>query len=64
MRRRALLTSAPALAAAPALAQGARAHTLRFIPQADVTSLDPLSTTSYAVRNHAHLVFDTLGNSR
>ncbi|RVT91633.1 ABC transporter substrate-binding protein [Rhodovarius crocodyli] len=60
MRRRALIAGTSGLAAAPALAQGARAHTLRFIPQADVTSIDPLSTTSYAVRNHAHLVFDTL----
>lgn len=64
MRRRHLLAGAAGLATVPltrpALAQGNRAHTLRFIPQADVTSIDPLSTTSYAVRNHAHLVFDTL----
>jgi len=33
---------------------------LRFVPQADVTALDPLSTTSYAVRNHGHLCWDTL----
>ncbi|MBS7811011.1 ABC transporter substrate-binding protein [Roseococcus pinisoli] len=60
--RRTLLGSAGALPllAGPALAQGAAAHTLRYIPQADVTSLDPLSTTSYAVRNHAHLCWDTL----
>jgi peptide/nickel transport system substrate-binding protein len=44
----------------PSLAQGDAATTLRFIPQADVTSLDPLATTSYAVRNHAHLCWDTL----
>lgn len=33
---------------------------LRFVPQADVTTLDPLGTTSYAVRNHGHLCWDTL----
>ncbi|MDQ1079656.1 peptide/nickel transport system substrate-binding protein [Pseudoroseomonas cervicalis] len=46
--------------ARPALAQGSAATTLRFIPQADVTTLDPLATTSYAVRNHGHLCWDTL----
>ena len=65
MQRRSLLASAAGLAAAPlvarpALAQGTAAHTLRFIPQADVTVIDPLATTSYAVRNHAHLCWDTL----
>ncbi|MBU8546484.1 MULTISPECIES: ABC transporter substrate-binding protein [Roseomonadaceae] len=45
---------------APALTQGAAAHTLRFIPQADVTTLDPLNTTSYGVRNHGHMCWDTL----
>jgi len=46
--------------AAPALAQGDAAHTLRMVPQADIMLLDPLATTSYAVRNHAHLCWDTL----
>ncbi|WP_408639644.1 ABC transporter substrate-binding protein [Roseomonas populi] len=61
--RRALLGTAATAAlirGAPAIAQGERAHVLRFVPQADVTSLDPLATTSYAVRNHAHLCWDTL----
>jgi peptide/nickel transport system substrate-binding protein len=48
------------LPAAPALAQGSAAHTLRYIPQADVTTLDPLGTTSYSVRNHGHMCWDTL----
>ena len=70
MQRRSLLQAAaastlasvlvkPALAA-PALAQPASSRVLRFIPQADVTTLDPLGTTSYAVRNHGHLCWDTL----
>jgi peptide/nickel transport system substrate-binding protein len=62
MRRRTLLGLAAAAIgpAAPALAQGPAAHTLRFMPQADVTSLDPMSTTSYGVRNHGHMCWDTL----
>ncbi len=66
MQRRQILGGAAGVAAAtfrpraPAIAQGDAAHTLRFIPQADVTSLDPLSTTSYAVRNHGHMCWDTL----
>ncbi|WP_204251178.1 ABC transporter substrate-binding protein [Elioraea rosea] len=64
MKRRTLLGTVPALASAalarPALAQGARATTLKMIPQADVSTIDPLATTSYAVRNHGHLVWDTL----
>ena len=60
MQRRALLTGLGTTLAAPALAQPANARTLRFIPQADVTTLDPLGTTSYAVRNHGHLCWDTL----
>jgi len=43
----------------PVLAQ-AKATTLRFIPQADLSSLDPIVTTSYAVRNYGYMVFDTL----
>jgi len=58
--RRALLGGATALLAAPALAQGEGRQVLRFVPQADVTVLDPLATTSYAVRNHGHLLWDTL----
>jgi peptide/nickel transport system substrate-binding protein len=33
---------------------------LRFIPQADLASVDPIWTTAYVTRNHGHLVFDTL----
>ena len=66
MQRRQILgatagfAAAPFLPSAPALAQGDAARTLRFIPQADVTTLDPLGTTSYAVRNHGHMCWDTL----
>jgi peptide/nickel transport system substrate-binding protein len=62
MRRRTLLSGlvAAAAPAAPALAQGSAATTLRFVPNADVTSLDPMSTTAYGVRNHGHMCWDTL----
>jgi peptide/nickel transport system substrate-binding protein len=63
MRRRTLLSGLAVAAAAPsmpALAQGPAATTLRYMPQADVTAVDPMSTTSYGVRNHGHMCWDTL----
>ena len=60
LTRRTLLGTGAALLARPALAQGGRAGTLRFIPQSDLTILDPLNTTAYPTRNHAHLCWDTL----
>ncbi|MFO1024602.1 MAG: ABC transporter substrate-binding protein [Acetobacteraceae bacterium] len=62
MRRRDLLKAVPAVAtaslAAPALAQGQRP--LRFIPQANLTSIDPIWTTAVITYNHAYAVYDTL----
>lgn len=46
------------LLAAPAFAQPARL--LRFVPHANLTSLDPVWTTAWITRNHAYLVYDTL----
>jgi peptide/nickel transport system substrate-binding protein len=63
LSRRALLTGGAASMTAlarPALAQSAAARTLRYIPQADVTVLDPLGTTAYPTRNHGHMCWDTL----
>jgi peptide/nickel transport system substrate-binding protein len=34
--------------------------TLKFIPQADLTVLDPIWTTAYIVRNHGYMVYDVL----
>src|SRR5712691_3233958 len=45
---------------APALAQGAAARTLRFVPQANLANFDPIWGTQYVVRNAAALVWDTL----
>ena len=61
--RRSLLVASAALSLAPALgrpavAQGAKV--LRFVPQADLSALDPVWTTGYVVRNHGYMVYDTL----
>src|SRR5947209_444852 len=45
---------------APALAQGAAARTLRFVPQGNLANFDPIWGTQYVVRNAAALVWDTL----
>ena len=63
--RRTLLKAAAAASALPligrpALAQGAGAMTLRFVPQANLTALDPIWTTATVTGNHAYHVFDTL----
>jgi peptide/nickel transport system substrate-binding protein len=62
--RRAILGAAAAAVAAPVLARPALAQaankTLFFVPQADLSGLDPIWTTGYVVRNHGYMVFDTL----
>ena len=64
MERRSFLGGAAGLAAAgmsaPALAQGAVARTLRVIPQANLTSLDPVWTTAVVTRNNAFMIYDQL----
>ncbi|MDN3565251.1 ABC transporter substrate-binding protein [Paeniroseomonas aquatica] len=62
MQRRSLMQAGFAAAAlpAPAFSQGAAARTLRVIPQANLTSLDPVWTTAVVTRNHAFLTYDQL----
>jgi peptide/nickel transport system substrate-binding protein len=65
LRRRTLLAAAPAAAmavAAPAAAraQSARERTLRMVPQANLTLLDPITTTAAVTENHGWTIFDTL----
>ncbi|MBS0337219.1 MAG: ABC transporter substrate-binding protein [Proteobacteria bacterium] len=48
--------SLAALHAGPAAAQ----KTIKFIPEADLKSLDPIWTTAYITRNHGYMVYDTL----
>jgi peptide/nickel transport system substrate-binding protein len=61
--RRALLGASASLPLLPALARSAKAQAgkvLRFVPQADLSALDPIWTTGYVVRNHGYMVYDTL----
>ncbi len=67
MKRRTILRTAGAAPLAalarPALGQSAqalRAQTLRFVPQADLSSLDPIWTTATVTGNHGYYVYDTL----
>lgn len=59
-RRQFLAGTAAAALAAPAIAQPAKTATLRFVPQANLTLLDPILTTALVTHNHAYYVFDTL----
>src|SRR3954469_19330855 len=54
----AALLLAATLGAPGALAQGQKV--LKFIPQADLRILDPITTTAYITRNHGYMVYDTL----
>jgi len=66
MRRRTFLRTAAGGAAASALprrfaiAQTTRARTLRFVPQANLTLLDPIFTTALVTINHGWAIYDTL----
>ena len=61
MRRRHFLAAAAALPiAAPAVAQNTRAATLRMVPQANLSVLDPVFTTATVTGNHGFYIFDTL----
>ncbi len=60
MKRRQFLASTAAVLAAPAVVRAQGSRVLKFIPQADLASLDPVWTTADITRNHAFMVFDTL----
>ncbi|MDB5379588.1 MAG: transporter substrate-binding protein, partial [Rubritepida sp.] len=60
MNRRQMLGSAAALLAAPSLALAQAARPFRFVPQADLSGMDPIITTRQVVRNGAFLVWDML----
>jgi len=44
----------------PAALAQASGKTIKFIPEADLRSLDPIWTTAYITRNHGYMVYDTL----
>ncbi len=58
--RRAALTLAAGALAAPAVARADAARVLRFVPQANLSSLDAVAGTQYVVRNAAAMVWETL----
>src|ERR1700727_3945141 len=60
IRRRTLTAAAVASLLAPSISRGAAVAPLKFIPQSDLTILDPVVTTVYTARNHGFMVFDTL----
>jgi peptide/nickel transport system substrate-binding protein len=49
-----------AVLAAPTIARAEKSATSRFIPQSNLTSLDPIWTTPTVTNNHAYYVYDTL----
>jgi peptide/nickel transport system substrate-binding protein len=61
MRRRDFIMAAGAAALPmPAIAQSTKPRVLRFVPQANLTVLDPIMTTAGVTLDHGYAVFDTL----
>jgi peptide/nickel transport system substrate-binding protein len=60
LSRRRLLGAAAASLAAPGIARAQASRVLSFIPQSDLSVLDPVWSQAYVVRNHGMMVFDTL----
>ncbi len=68
MQRRDMLIGGAALAGAGLIGPGAirraradsTANVIRFVPQADLSSLDPIWTTATVAFNHGMMVYDTL----
>ncbi|HET6185326.1 MAG TPA: ABC transporter substrate-binding protein [Acetobacteraceae bacterium] len=58
--RRGFLMAGAAALAAPSIVRAEAARVLKFVPQADLSVLDPVWTTTYQTRDHGFLVFDTL----
>lgn len=58
---KAAATAATAAIASPGLVLAQAANrTITFVPQSDLTILDPVQTTGLVTRNHGLMVFDTL----
>ena len=63
MKRRMFMTSAAAASVAPtkfAIGQSAKARTLIFVPQANLTVLDPIFTTAQPTVHHGWAIYDLL----
>jgi ABC-type transport system substrate-binding protein len=59
MHRRTFLAASATVVAAPRIARAAQS-VLRMVPQANLTSIDPIWTTANVTRNHGFMVYDTL----
>ena len=60
MRRRDFMAGTAAVMAMPSISRAAGARVLKMVPQANLTSLDPIWTTVNITRNHGFMVYDTL----
>jgi len=60
MKRRTFLGTSAASLALPAMGRAQSARVLKYIPQTDLSVMDPVWTTAYVARNHGYLVYDTL----
>src|SRR5208283_795062 len=60
MKRRTFMAASAVSLALPAVARAQSDRVFKFIPQADLSVLDPVWTTAYVARNHGFMVFDTL----
>ncbi|MCC7282661.1 MAG: ABC transporter substrate-binding protein [Acetobacteraceae bacterium] len=58
--RSGLAAAAASLLPLPAITQAAGAGTLRVVPQANLTVLDPIWTTAVITRHHGYLVYDQI----
>jgi peptide/nickel transport system substrate-binding protein len=58
--RRAALCGGAAILAAPTISRAQNERVLKFVPQADLTTLDPIFNTTAVTNNHAGLIFDSL----
>jgi peptide/nickel transport system substrate-binding protein len=58
--RRQVLGGSLAAMALPSIVKAAPTRVLKFIPQSDLSVIDPIWSTAYNARNHGYMVFDTL----
>ena len=60
MKRRDMMLGSGAMLAMPAVARAQGSRVLKFVPQANLSSMDAVAGTQYVVRNAALMVWDTL----
>ena len=60
MKRRQFLAAGVSALACPKIGTAESVRTLRVVPYANVSSIDPIATSAYFARNHGFMVYDTL----